>query len=142
MIQIGLWPVCATTAVAKNCPVKECAVPVESREWRGGNVGSQCTTTMNSLVAGGDSRSSTRVEELRHVLCEAELKDKIVTIYRVEPDKDKRDATILGPTPTMDLTIEGASVWTMIDTGSPVTIVSLEFLLETLAKQRPAEQSL
>ena len=68
-------------------------------------MGSQCTTTMNSLVAGGDSVSSTRVEELCHALCEAELEDEIATIYGVEPDRDERDATILGPTPTVDLTI-------------------------------------
>ena len=102
-------------------------------------MGSQCTTTTNNLVPGGDGTSSTGVEELRHALCEAELEDEIATIYRVEPDKDKRDATILGSTPTVDLTIEGVPVQAMIDTGSLVRVVSLEFLLETLAKQRPVK---
>ena len=121
--------------ITKNCPVKGRAVPVESLGWRGGNVGSPRTTTLKSLVAGGDSMSSTWVEELRHTLCEAQLENKIATIYGVVPDRDERDVTILGPTPTVDITIEGVPVRAMIDTGSPITLVSLEFLLETLAKQ-------
>ena len=36
---------------------------------------------------------------------------------------------------------EGRPVQALLDTGSPVTIVSLEFLLQTLAKQRPASQT-
>ena len=101
------------------------------------------TTTMSSLVASGDSTSSTRVEELRHALAEVELEDEIATTYtcRLEPDNDEGGATVLGPTPTVDLTIEGVPVRAMIGTGSPVTVVSLEFLLEILAKQQPAEQS-
>ena len=74
-------------------------MPVELRGWGGGNVGPQCTTTMNSLVAGGDSTCSTRVEELSHALCEAELEDEIATIYGVEMDRDEWDATLLDSHP-------------------------------------------
>ena len=63
------------------------------------------------------------------------MENEITTIYGVVPVKDDRDVTILGPTPNVDLTIESVPVPAMIDTGSPITVVSLEFLLEILAKQ-------
>ena len=52
-----------------------------------------------------------------------------------------KDAPTLGPTLTTLLTVEDAPVEAMIDTGSPVTVISLEFLLKTVANERPTEQS-
>ena len=42
---------------------------------------------------------------------------------------------------TVDVELEGTSTKALIDTGSPVTIVSLKFLVNALAKQRPPHQS-
>ena len=42
----------------------------------------------------------------------------------------------LGPVPTAEVMLEGE-----LDTGSPVTLVSLEFLLQVLAKRKPHEQT-
>ena len=50
--------------------------------------------------------------------------------------------TSLGPVLTTDVELEGSCVKALIDTGSPVTIVSLKFLLEALKKQRPPQQPL
>ena len=48
----------------------------------------------------------------------------------------------LRPMLTMELTIEGVPTKAMIHTGSPVTVALVLFLLETLARQHPAKQSL
>ena len=47
----------------------------------------------------------------------------------------------LGPVPMAEVVLEGEPVKALLDTGSPVTIVSLEYLLEVLAQKRPEGQS-
>ena len=46
-----------------------------------------------------------------------------------------------GPTLTSEVQFEWCLVKVLLDTGSPSTIVSLEFLLETLAKQKKPEET-
>lgn len=46
----------------------------------------------------------------------------------------------LGPTPMAKVVLEGSKTVALLDTGSPVT-VSLEFILEALAKQRGEHQT-
>ena len=40
-----------------------------------------------------------------------------------------------------EVQLESTPVCAMIDTGSPVTIVSLKFILQVLAKKKPDEQT-
>lgn len=47
----------------------------------------------------------------------------------------------LGPVVTAEVLLEGESVSALVDTGPPVTIVSLECIMKTLAKKHRAEQS-
>ena len=47
----------------------------------------------------------------------------------------------LGPVLTSILEVEGEPVEALLDTGPPVTIISLEWLLQLLAKQRRKDQS-
>ena len=47
----------------------------------------------------------------------------------------------LGPVPTAEVMLEGEPVVALLDTGSPVTLVSLEFLLQVLARRKPCEQT-
>ena len=42
----------------------------------------------------------------------------------------------LGLTPATEVNFEGTNVQALLDTGSPVTIVSAKFLFQTLAKHR------
>ena len=51
------------------------------------------------------------------------------------------DQPILGPTITAEVVIEGVSVSALLDTGSPVSIISLEFIVNVLAKQRTQDQT-
>ena len=53
----------------------------------------------------------------------------------------KRCGAQLRPTPTAMVKLEGSETEALLDTGSPVTIVSLQFLLEALAKQKRKKQS-
>ena len=48
----------------------------------------------------------------------------------------------LGPIISTTVELEGTTTDVLIDTGSPATIVSLEFLIEARQKQKPTNQSL
>ena len=50
------------------------------------------------------------------------------------------EKTWLGPVLTTTVSVEGAPVQAVIDTGSPVTIVDLDFLVQALAKKRDNQQ--
>ena len=50
-----------------------------------------------------------------------------------------RDGWSLGPMPTVEVLFEGVPTRALLDTGSPVTIVLLNFVLQALAKQRELE---
>ena len=48
----------------------------------------------------------------------------------------------LGPVLTAEVSVEGEIIEALLDTGSPVTIIQLEALLEILAKQRHPDQTI
>ena len=54
---------------------------------------------------------------------------------------DATESVKLGPVITTDVQIEGEKVSALVDTGSPVTIVSLRRLVKILAKKRQPHQS-
>ena len=62
------------------------------------------------------------------------------TMYSIS-SKASGDGVQMGPVPTAEVELEGQQVQALLNTGSPVTIVSLEFLLQVLAKNRRAGQS-
>lgn len=65
--------------------------------------------------------------------------DKIlVTLHGVSP-KPGGDHGTLGPIPTTTIEMEGTPTTAIIDTGSPVSIVSLEALVRALAKKMVGE---
>ena len=48
---------------------------------------------------------------------------------------------VLGLTITAEVVVEGVPVSALLGTGSPVSIVSLEFIVHALAQQRTQEQT-
>lgn len=70
-----------------------------------------------------------RVTDLRQQLKQAEvevaLDEAAVTMQTVAPAADSN--VPLGPVPTMEVDLEGSTVKALINTGSPVTIISLKF---------------
>lgn len=84
------------------------------------------------------------VAELRRKLREAEVEEAltevVATLHGVSP-KEVDHNVCLGPTITALVTFEGTPVRASLDTGSPVTIVSLGFALGAMAKQRNPSQT-
>ena len=84
-----------------------------------------------------------RVEELRRQLKEAEVEEALNMITATTKGitlPGDQENPLLGPTVTTEVIFEGMPVVALLDTGSPVTIVSLEFALRALAARRPEGQ--
>ena len=83
-----------------------------------------------------------KVAELRRQLQEAErsltISEVATRLHGIEVEP--REAQ-LGPVLTVEVQMEGVPVRALIDTGSPATIVDLEFLVNALAKKRESDQS-
>ncbi len=136
---------------ARNCPQRGRAAPVESHGRVGGEGGRNPSRKVAAIVVneesqGGSEQRSKRekVAKLRQALQEAEVDESLseaVTTMRVLKTGGGKTDPPLGPTLTADVRFEGAPVRALIDTGSPVTIVSLSFLLQALAKQRGERQT-
>lgn len=65
----------------------------------------------------------------------------LVRLHGVEATQQAENA-VLGVTPTTVVQMKGVPIKVMIDAGSPVTIISLAYLLATLAKGQPNGESL
>ena len=66
------------------------------------------------------------------------LEKVLTTMHSIISDAS---AGKLGPVPKTRVNLEGEPVDALMDTGSPVTIVSLDFLLRAWVRNRPPEQS-
>ena len=90
-------------------------------------------------------QKAARIAELRRQLQEAELEEAITTVeatmHGITPEALTRGTT-MGPTPTARVWLEGKETEALLDTGSPVSIVSLQFLLGALALARKEDESL
>lgn len=86
-----------------------------------------------------------RLEELRQQLREVEvelaLQKKSATMRGVTCDEANPGTVQLGTAVHVELEFEGCRVNALIDTGSPATIVSLDCLLNSLARGRSKDQT-
>ena len=119
-----------TNHTAKYCRWRGHAEPAEAR---GGE--KNPTRTVKTLVHQDKNRSQLWDAELDQAL--TDISTTMHTITLQESDV----AAQLGPTLTSEIQFEGCLVKALLDTGSPSTIVSLEFLLEMLAKQKKPEDT-
>ena len=134
---------CGSTAhLANQCPHRDKSGSVEAP-------GRERSQTRGSQVAhiSGDRATITLVEtpketaaELRQKLKEAKVRETIsdvcVTLHGLETGTNS-EGVKLGPIPKAQIILEGEAMTALLDTGSPVTIVSLEHLLHILARTRP-----
>ena len=99
--------------------------------------------TSENTTADRKRQRQERVAKLRRQLQEAEVEESmtevVATMHVLHTGEENR--TFLGPTLTTEVEFEGSPVRALLDTGSPVTIVSMEFLLRTLAKRRHVGQT-
>ena len=86
-----------------------------------------------------------KVEDLRQQLREAELEEALrarsAQMHGITSDSDASVDVNLGPVLYADVAFEGCPSRALVDTGSPVTIVSLDVALKALADQRSPEQT-
>ena len=67
------------------------------------------------------------------------MSETMATMW-VPKTASREKSSDLGPTLSVDVQFEGSPVNALIDPGSPVSIVFLQFLLQALARQKPTEQ--
>ena len=95
-------------------------------------------------VEGQPVKRKQRIEELRQELTEAELAEAVneVTPVTHTVSLTTRDKTSkLGPSVFVKLGVNGVLTDALIDTGSPATIVSLQFILGILANSKDDSQT-
>lgn len=94
--------------------------------------------TVTTIQKGGNEAED-RVTELRRELCEVQMARAVEkasgvlsTVSATEDDGRPR----LGPTVLVDVEVNNVKTPALVDTGSPATIISLDFVLKVLAEQR------
>ena len=111
-----------------NCPYRQ--QPKERQESRGG------MKNLTPQELPGPLLTAQQQENLR----QAELAEAIKGVgamHLVVPESGAR----LGPTVYAPISVNGVSTEALVDTGSPATIISLEFVLSVLRKNRPKNQT-
>jgi len=148
---------------AKNCPQKNRSSPVEargkqtqqSRSASGNNklpsrtmLALQGTESTQQDYKSADSQQQAqdRVTKLREELRVAEVEESLAkvvnttNVIRGDPgsvtEGDGVEKPSLGPVLMVELNLEKQTVKALIDTGSPVSIVSIEFLLQVLGANK------
>lgn len=124
--------------------IKNCPYPKKSSsegEAHGRRSLPLVTATHNRGTPNPSSRS---VEELRQELHQAELlsaiKEKSAVMSTVSL-ANKHSESHLGPVVFSEVKVNGVATNTLIDTGSPATIVSLKHVLEVFAREKTSSQT-
>ena len=94
--------------------------------------------TMSALVGEGDDVQK-EIEELKQKLHCAQLKAAVglkSQVMNTMAAEGVRDNAKLGPSVFTEVRVNGVPAKALVDTGSPATIVSLEFILDVFAAQR------
>ena len=121
-----------------KCPSKGKGGPAENpRTTQPAKLGRGRVANLMSedLKPGGEHGHSAEPESV-----ESLLEQVAATMYSITGESCGTEVE-LGPVPTAEVMLEGEPVVALLDTGSPVTLVSLEFLLQVLAKRKPCEQT-
>ena len=127
--------------VARSCPY-----PRKSRreeEGRGSRRTDPPHTTMSALVGGGGD-SHSEMEQLRRRLQEVEKKlaqetrTQVLKTVSAEPGGGTGR---LGPCDVAEVSVNGVPTKALVDTGSPATIVALEFVIDIFVRERRDHQT-
>ena len=124
----------------KNCPLKEHSDPVETP---GTGQSSNKERITANLQRNTLQQAQDKVAQLRRELMAAEREESVtkaaVTTHVLQsyPETKKSSASggpTLGPTLKVKASVKGCSTEALIDTSSPVSLVSIDFLLHALIK--------
>lgn len=137
----------ATGHIARDCPQRGRGAPKESQSQTQGRMQSktQGQNTDNSkkqkvgvglLQPGsGGTQSPPASDVLGQALAQA-----MTTLFGVSPAAKDRDST-MGPTLTSQAYLDGTPTAALVDTGSPVSIVSSDFFLKAAAAKKEPSQT-
>lgn len=90
----------------------------------------------NVTTEDKDTSKNETVTVLCRKLREGELRESFDSVSTTMHGVTTSSSCRLGPSLTAEVQIEGCPVSALLDTGSPATIASLEFLLDVWAKQK------
>ena len=127
--------------MARNCPYPK--PPRAEQEAHGHPHVSN--VTMEPLVGGKRRKPrKSRISHLRRKFRQAELEDVLEeekgTLSVVQTEEGK-SVCVLGPTVYVLITVEGVRAKALVDTGSPATIISLQFVLKVFSTQCTPRQT-
>ena len=80
---------------------------------------------------------------MRESLTKAAVKTHVLQKDTEHPLSENEDGPSLGPTLAVEVCVEGQPTKALLDTGSPVSIISIEFLVHALLNlniERPKEE--
>ena len=123
--------------IQRDCPQQRFGKPVEARGPPPVNMRSgQNRTTTNHVIGEDASAEYGEIQEkivrLRKELQAAEAKSALLgktATMHVLAAEGKPEGPTLGPTVLANVLLEGHPVKALVDTGSPITIVSIDCLL-------------
>ena len=129
---------------ARDCPMKGRGLPLESRGKKTNNKlqsgqGQKAEVKM-MRTDGEQTVTDTELTGRSQSVVEEAVKQVMGTMHNIKLSGTPQD-TVLGPTPVSQVTLDSAPVQALLDTGSPISIVSLEFYLKAAAQNRTAEQT-
>ena len=119
---------------------KACPYSKSSTQEAPGRVTQKSTSVANLTVPSTTDNGSKKqnIEDLRCALRKAELtaalEECTTTVHGVMTSEKKSDN--LGPTITVSATVNGVPTEALVDTGSPVTILSLMFAMSVLSQEQ------
>ena len=117
----------STKHLIANCPQKRRGASVESRGRKDANVATISQRPAEKKKEDDDAKPEEGVEEILSLVA--------ATLHGVSAtNKDSK----LGVVPTAEIVLEGFPVCAVLDTGSPVTIVSM---MQVLAENKPEQQT-
>ena len=125
-----------------NCGIKvhmSRACPYPKKKWQEEAHG-QREGTMSALTTSR-REAEKKIEDLRKQLQEAEALDKSADVLHSMSGVDDSGGSRLGPSVYTEVCVNGVPTQTLIDTGSPATIISLEFVMSIMVGERREDQS-
>ena len=123
---------------ARDCPQKGRGLPVESPGRSSG--GRHINMVASSGEHDHDETSVVPPETPSQSVVEEAVQRLVATMHGIETRQTQTNA-FLQPTPTSEILLDEEPVQALLDTGSPVTIVSLNFFLKVAAQRRTTDQS-
>ena len=123
--------------IQNNCPYQRSQS--KGSELRAKPQVKNITTQKSSEVSG--TKKQEEIQELRERLLHAKLTEAIESFRAVNLVVPAVEGPRLGPTVYAPVRVNGVTTDALVDTGSPTTIISLEFALKVLHRNRPKGQT-